>query len=355
MRKLIFGVIVFMVVGTLKAEINFFQGTLANALQKAGKEQRAVMIDFITDWCRWCDTLDARTYSDASVAAFVNERLVPIKIDAEKGEGIEIAKKYGVRAFPTIVVVKPDGEEIDRILGYVEAGPFLATLQDYVRGENTIGVLLARVKEHPDDAVTRYALARKYGDRNEMGAAGTQYQKLLELDPENTLGHAEEANFAVALSTLRADKDPSPMATFLESFPQSERRREALSLLWRFYIREKDGTQGKKYFVQYIETWPADAGVMNNYAWTCAENKVNLDHAEEVIERAVALASGNREKASFIDTHAAVAFARGNLDAAVALEEQALELAKAVPNAKLTPYEEALAKFRSATKPKSNP
>jgi tetratricopeptide (TPR) repeat protein len=285
----------------------------------------------------------------------VNERLIPIKIDAEKGEGIEIAKKYGVRAFPTIVVVKPSGEEIDRILGYVKASPFLATLQDYVRGENTIGVLLARVKEQPEDAAARYALAKKYGDRNEMGAAGTQYQKLLELDPENTLGHAEEAHFAVALSILRTDRDPSRMAAFLESFPQSERRREGLSLLWRFYIREKDGPQGRKYFMRYIETWPTDAGMMNNYAWTCSENGVNLDHAEEVIQRAVALASGNGEKASFIDTHAAVAFARDNPDAAVALEEQALELAKGVPNAKLAPYEEALAKFRSATKPKSTP
>ncbi len=355
MRTLMFSLLLSLVVGSLRAEINFFHGPFATALEQARTERKAVMIDFITDWCRWCDTLDARTYSDASVAAYVNEHFVPIKIDAEKGEGVGIAKKYGVNAYPTIVVVTSDGEEVDRILGYVEASRFLATLQDYLRGENTISVLLTRVKEHPEDTAVRYALAKKYSDRNEMAAAGAQYQKLLELDPHNTLGHAEEGRFVIAQSAVRAQKDPGPMAAFLESFPRSERRREALSILWRFHIRAKDSVQGKNYFLQYINNWPTDAAVMNSYAWTCAERGVNLDHAEEVIRHAIELAANEEQKASFIDTHAAVVFARGDRDAAVALEEQALGLVKAIPNAKLAPYEKALAKYRSTAQPASTP
>ena len=68
------------VAASLQAEIRFLHGPFADAIKKAEAEQKPVMIDFITDWCRWCDTLDAR-----------NSNVIPIKIDAEKGEGIDLA------------------------------------------------------------------------------------------------------------------------------------------------------------------------------------------------------------------------------------------------------------------------
>jgi hypothetical protein len=89
---------------------------------------------------------------------------------------------------------------------------------------------------------------------------------------------------------------------------------------------------------------------MNNYAWTCAENGVNLEHAKETIRRAVELASDDNEKAAFIDTHAAVRFAQGDTETAITLEEEALGLLKKLPHADTKPYEEALTKFRAATK-----
>ena len=353
MQRLIFGITLFLFVGTLNAEVNFLKGTFADALREATRRQKPVMVDFTTDWCRWCDTLDVHTYADDSVALFVNEQVVPIKIDAEKGEGIEIAKNYSVQGYPTILVLKADGEEIDRMLGYIEPRTFLATLKDYVHGENTIGVLKVRVSEHPEDAALRYAIAKKYAERNDLAAAGMHFQKLLELDPQNALGHGEEAQFTVAVSSLRAEKSPKRLAAFVESFPHSDQKRDALRMLWRFYIREKDGPQGRKYFSQYVETWPADAAMMNNYAWTCAENGVNLEHADEIIRRAVELAPNDEEKAAFIDTHAAVRFAQGDTRTAVTLEEKALGLVEKLPNADTKPYEEALAKFRAAAKPAS--
>jgi len=350
MQRLMFGITLFLSVGTLNAEVNFLKGTFADALREATRLQKPVMVDFTTDWCRWCDTLDVHTYADDSVALYVNDQVVPIKIDAEKGEGIEIAKKYSVQGYPTILVLKADGEEIDRMLGYIEPRTFLATLKDYVHGENTIGLLTTRVSEHPEDAALRYAIAKKYADRNDMATASMHFQKLLDLDPHNALGHGEEAQFTVAVSSLRAKKDPERLTAFLESFPQSDKKHDALYMLWRFYIKEKDGAQGRKYFAQYIETWPADAAMMNNYALTCAENRVNLEHAEETIRRAVELASNDEEKAAFIDTHAAVRFARGDTKTAITLEEKALGLLKKLPHADTKPYEEALSRFRAATK-----
>lgn len=343
-------VLALLIATSSNAEIQFLRGTLADAVKKAEAEKKPVMIDFITDWCRWCDTLDARTYSDQKVAAYINDHVVPIKIDAEKGEGIDIAKKYGVAAYPTIVFIHSNGEEIDRILGYVQAEPFLKTVTDYVNGVNTIGTMLTDVKSKPDDPELRYALASKFMERNNSAAAIEHFKKLLELDPTNSLGHNEEAEYNVAVATFKASKDPGPVEAFTAKYPKSEMVRSALYTLWRSYTKAKDGEHARKYFTQYIEKNPNDAGMMNNYAWGCAENGINLDHAADVAKKAVELSTKDADKASYLDTYATVEFARGNTDKAIALEQQALDLLKNVPGAKLTGYEKSMAKFKSGKK-----
>jgi tetratricopeptide (TPR) repeat protein len=350
MKKMIVLVLGLLIVTSTQAEIKFLHGQFAEAVKKADTEKKPVMIDFITDWCRWCDTLDARTYSDAKVAGFVNEHVVPIKIDAEKGEGIDIAKKYGVSAYPTIVFIHSNGEEIDRILGYVQAEPFLETVTDYVNGVNTISTMLADVKIKPDNPELQFALASKFMERNNSATALEHFKKLLELDPTNKLGHNEEAEYNIAIATFKGSKDPGPVEAFTTKYPKSEMVRSALYTLWRSFTKAKDGENARKYFSLYIEKNPNDAGMMNNYAWGCAENSINLDHAAEVAKKAVDLSTKDADKASFLDTYATVEFAKGNTDKAIALEQQALDILKKIPDAKLTEYQRSMAKFKMGKK-----
>jgi thioredoxin-related protein len=331
-----------------RGEITFIKGTLATALQKAEAGSKAVMIDFITDWCRWCDTLDARTYSDDDVAHFINANMVAIKIDAEKGEGIEIAKKYGVDAYPTIIITRANGEEIDRILGFVEPEPFLQTVKDYLDNKNTIGEMLKRLAANTDSKEERYAIAKKYVDRYEMKSAAEHFEKLLELDPQNTLGHNEEASHTVAQVALQSAKDPSKLVQFVGDYPSSDRLRQSLSSLFRHYINQKDGANAKAFFIQYMEKWPEDARMMNAYAWNCGEKQINLEHASEVARSAVALATKDEDKAMYLDTYATVQFHLGNLDEAIRIEREALSLMKDAPEKKRKGYEETLARFLAA-------
>jgi thioredoxin-related protein len=350
MKKMFALALGLLIATTGQAEIKFLHGQLAEAIKKADTEKKPVMIDFITDWCRWCDTLDARTYSNANVAGYVNEHLVAIKIDAEKGEGIDIAKKYGVAAYPTILFIRSNGEEIDRILGYVQAEPFLKTATDYVNGVNTMSALLEQLQSKPSDGALHYALATKYADRNNSKSASEHFKKLIEFDPSNSLGHNEEAEYNVAVAAFKESKDPEPVEAFTIKYPKSEMVRSALYTLWRSYTKAKDGVNARKYFTQYIEKNPNDAGMMNNYAWGCAENGINLDHAAEVAKAAVDLTTKDADRASFLDTYATVEFTKGNTDKAIALEQQALDILKKVPDAKLTEYQKSMAKFKLGKK-----
>ena len=101
----------------------FQQLSLAEALQQAKADDKLVMIDFYADWCGYCDKLDDTTWKDAKVQAWLRGHVVPIKIDVDAEQ--DLAAKYQVRGLPTIVFLKPDGSEVERVGGYVDEDVFL--------------------------------------------------------------------------------------------------------------------------------------------------------------------------------------------------------------------------------------
>ena len=97
--------------------------SFSEATALAAKEEKLVFIDFYTTWCEPCKRLDAVTFSDAAVGKLVGDKAVALKLDAEKG-GLEVAKRYKVSAYPTLLMVKADGTEVDRIVGFREPAEF---------------------------------------------------------------------------------------------------------------------------------------------------------------------------------------------------------------------------------------
>ncbi|MBK8552006.1 MAG: DUF255 domain-containing protein [Ignavibacteria bacterium] len=93
---------------TTSAEVIFSNGSYQEILDLAKQQNKTIMIDFVTDWCKWCIETDRKVYTDAKVTAYANEHQINWKIEAEKGEGPDLAKKYGVKGFPTIVFTSSD-------------------------------------------------------------------------------------------------------------------------------------------------------------------------------------------------------------------------------------------------------
>jgi len=100
----------------------------------AGKENKFIMIKFYTDWCTYCEKLESETFSDKNIADYVNEKFIPISINAESQkmvtfEGKKISEKdlalsYGVSGYPTLVFMKPDGEVVGHVPQFVDVFDF---------------------------------------------------------------------------------------------------------------------------------------------------------------------------------------------------------------------------------------
>ena len=101
------------------------------AQQIAEKEIKVMLVDFSgSDWCGWCVKLDKEVFSQKAFQKYAAENLVLVLIDFprkkwqtpdQKKANNELAQKYGVRGFPTVLLLKPDGSLIFRT-GYKRGG-----------------------------------------------------------------------------------------------------------------------------------------------------------------------------------------------------------------------------------------
>lgn len=110
-----------------------WESNVTAALAKAEAQHKLVMVDFYTTWCRWCQRLDATTLSEPAVAAKISDGFVPVRLDAEN-DGRELAQKFGVDSYPTVVFLDKSGQEVYRIAGYLEPQDFLRELENVKAG-----------------------------------------------------------------------------------------------------------------------------------------------------------------------------------------------------------------------------
>lgn len=94
-------------------------------LTKAKKENKVIFVDAYTTWCGPCKWMAKNIFPTKEVGDVFNAKFVNAKIDMEKGEGIEIAQKYNIRAYPTYIFVNGDGELVHKGLGSMPAEKFI--------------------------------------------------------------------------------------------------------------------------------------------------------------------------------------------------------------------------------------
>ena len=77
-----------------------------------------------------CKMMTNDIFPQEKVGKYMNENFVCVKYDMEKGEGVELKKRYEVSAYPTFLVIDADGTMVHRFVGYRTANDLLSEL-DY--------------------------------------------------------------------------------------------------------------------------------------------------------------------------------------------------------------------------------
>lgn len=233
-------------------EVKFQSGLFNEMLAKAKAENKILMIDFFTDWCKWCVELDKKVYTDKEVAAFANEHQINWKIDAEKGEGVDLAKKYEVAGYPTIVFVDGNGNEVDRIVGYIPAKDFLKKIKMFTAGgDETFGVYSKTLQDNPDDVKANFLMGERImNNEGNNKKAEPYFKKVIEKDPDNKSGYRD----ATLLYQAMASSDPGQIVKFIEKYPESPKLKNAYIALAERYLQDNvDYGKAQMYYDKAFE------------------------------------------------------------------------------------------------------
>jgi thioredoxin-related protein len=120
--------------------VNFNDG-----FRQVKKDKKPAVIDFYTDWCKWCKVMDEKTFNNKKVKKILKKDYVTIKLNPEKSrEKIEFEGKtftpqefvmaVGVQGFPATAFMDKDGKLITMLPGYVPAETFEQLLK-YIKDE----------------------------------------------------------------------------------------------------------------------------------------------------------------------------------------------------------------------------
>jgi thioredoxin-related protein len=105
---------------------------LPEAADQARKEKELLLLDFTgSDWCGWCMKLEEETFSKPQFIDYASSNLVLLQVDfpmhQSQSDDLQKAnralkKKYAVKGFPTVLIIKPDGTVLWEQRGYEPGG-----------------------------------------------------------------------------------------------------------------------------------------------------------------------------------------------------------------------------------------
>jgi len=114
-----------------EAKLNWTED-FANAILLAKEKNKPVFALFTgSDWCGWCIKLDKEVFSKKDFADYANENFILFKADypraiaqsdTVKDQNQKLAKQFGVRGYPTVLILDKDSKVIGKT-GYKPGGP----------------------------------------------------------------------------------------------------------------------------------------------------------------------------------------------------------------------------------------
>lgn len=121
--------------------------TFEEAIAANKENPKKIFIDVYTNWCTWCKKMDKDTFSDSTVAAYMNEHFYAVKFNAEskdtivyrdikfsyfpdyKAHTLAVSLLDGKMSYPSYVILTGTEQRLKIIQGYQDKETFLQNLK----------------------------------------------------------------------------------------------------------------------------------------------------------------------------------------------------------------------------------
>lgn len=137
------------------SQVAFETIALTEAVEKAQKANKKILVDVYTAWCGPCKLMNKEVFSDQALGERLAKEYVSVKLDHEKSLYRKDLWNYGydrITGYPTILVIDAKGFEIGRIIGYRDLEDFNKELDKYKEAkDHPITTAFAQLENYPKD------------------------------------------------------------------------------------------------------------------------------------------------------------------------------------------------------------
>jgi thioredoxin-related protein len=160
--------------------IEFQHTSWAEVQQLAKKQNKHIFVDAFTTWCGPCKWMSEEVFPKKEVGEFFNQHFVSFKMDMEKGEGVDFAIKYAIRAYPTFLFFSPEGNLVHKFVGGREPEMFITSAKDALQPDKQVYTLKSKF----DNGETNREFLINY--LNSLNEAGDDVNEVLKRYLNNT-------------------------------------------------------------------------------------------------------------------------------------------------------------------------
>ena len=309
--------------------IKFENDTFQNILNKAKKDNKLIFLDAFASWCGPCKLLERNVFPQKEVGEFYNKNFINSRFDMEKGEGRDIARKYGINSYPSLLFINGNGEVVFKGMGYMDVSDFLGMGKDVLNPDNKIEKRIEKfhagekdleflLKLMKDVAKNDFAFGQKVSERYFQVKENSEFTKddagillyftkssdddnfktfvkrkadLLKFIPENTLNDFEKQ---LRLTTIIQKSVDYTNAKINDNYLVTEATKvigdkdaKILSSRLRkdFYFNNKNFPEYEKASIDYYQN-PADfsAEELNQISWDFYLYVSNPDSLKKAVE-----------------------------------------------------------------------
>ena len=373
---------------TVQAEgVQFEHGSWGEALKKAQKEDKIIFLDAYTTWCGPCKWMSANVMTQPEVGKFYNDNFVNVKMDMEKGEGVDLAKKYKVGAYPTLAFINGKGEMVWRVAGALEAKEFIALGQKILNGVEPVQKMydqyatgkfdkdfLYKYLVHTQEAampsnepLLKYVEMMEPSDlENERDfdvfvrffqKTDSEFFKEFEknLDKYREMHGADVVNkkyFGMFMSSMKMAAYNDDQKAFKANMNKigdrggEEIQGEVNSLVVYNLIRNKTKDEAYAAINEFVEAGkPFPAHGLNYYAWDIYENSDDPAMIEQAVKWAETAVEATNDP-MILDTYGMLLYKSGEKEMAIEKLEEALRVAES-ENVDMEETKKALEKMKA--------
>lgn len=107
-----------------------WDSSITSTQELSNNSGKKTLLFFTGKWCVPCRIMKREVFADKEVERAINSKLIPVMIDIDNPNTIELVKYFKIGATPTTIILDSQGKVLDYVVGKIGKKKFLEMLSN---------------------------------------------------------------------------------------------------------------------------------------------------------------------------------------------------------------------------------